>query len=342
MNTKIVVLTVFVCFVNLLFGQQKNTEDTFRVAFYNVENLFDTVDDPIKIDEAFTPDGSKKWTKERYDKKLEKLAQVIDALGKPGILGICEIENKAVLSDLAQTKAIRDVHYDVVHFESPDVRGIDVGLLFDTDVFSLKSSDFIRVDFPLWLEADGYTSRDILHVELTNKTNDIFHVFVNHWPSRRGGQAASEKRRLWVATHLRKAVNEVMMNTAGAKIIIIGDFNDEASNRSLSHALGTLPIADNTVLLPDLLYNPFLTLEKAGEGSYNYKGDWNMLDQVVFAGFDQTSNWKMTDYGILKEDWLLYKGEAPSKTYGGPNYYGGYSDHLPVFMDFGRKTHPKK
>lgn len=334
MRIKILLLTGFICFVNVLFGQQEDAKNTFRVAFYNVENLFDIVDDPNKKDEEFTPEGKKNWTKERYNEKLDKLAKVINALGKPSILGVCEVENKTVLQDLIKTKAILDVHYDVVHFESPDVRGIDVGLLFDRDVFSLESSSFIRVEFPLWLEADGYTSRDILHAKLKNKEQDFFHVFVNHWPSRRGGEAASEKRRLWVATHLRKAVNEVLNKTPGAKIIIMGDFNDEASNRSISNALGTIPFADSIAQLPDLLYNPFYVLEKAGGGSYNYRGDWNMLDQIIFSGFDQTSDWKMADYGILKEDWLLYKGNAPSRTYGGPNYYGGFSDHLPVFMDF--------
>lgn len=332
-------ILMFFCSLSLTaFGQKSSEQSTFRTAFYNLENLFDIEDNPEKKDEDFLPEGKKEWTQERYDKKMIDLEKVVEALGFPAILGVCEVENKRVLSDFILQDEMAKVHYDIVHFESPDMRGIDVGLLFDTDLFKLDSSSFIRVTFPEWLEPEGYTSRDILYAKLVNKEGEAFNVFVNHWPSRRGGAEASEKRRVWVASHLRRAVNRVFAEDLDAKIIIMGDFNDEASNNSIAHALGTLDVEESTFLLPGLLYNHFLSLETKGEGSYNYRGDWNMLDQIIIGGFN--SDWTSTDFGILKEDWMLYtndKGSSPSKTYGGPNYYGGYSDHLPVYMDFGKE-----
>ena len=327
--------------LNFVSCQTAEKVSTFRAAFYNVENLFDLVDDPIGIDEEFLPEGKKKWTQDRYEKKLTDLGKVINSLEYPGILGVCEVENRKVLSDLIAKDNIKDVHYEIVHGESPDMRGIDVGLLFDKDLFTLDSSSFIRVLFPKWLEPEGYTSRDIVYAKLSNKVSETFHVFVNHWPSRRGGQEASEKRRLWVASHLQRAVGRVLNNDNNANIIIMGDFNDEASNTSISQTLGAIGADENSLLLPGLLYNYFLSLEQADKGSYNYRGDWNMLDQIIIGGFDQTDAWNMNQFGIFKEDWLLYKGDkgdSPSKTYGGPNYYGGYSDHLPVYMDFEKKN----
>lgn len=318
---------------------QKEASTAFRVGFYNVENLFDTEDDPIGIDEEFLPTGKKEWTQERYSKKLNSLARVIEALKTPAILGLCEVEHAAVVEDLANTSQLKKVGYELVHYESPDMRGIDVALLYDSDLFKLLEKDYIRIDFPLWLEAEKYTSRDIVYAKLRNKAGELFHVFVNHWPSRRGGLELSEKRRLWVASHLKQALNAILLKDSGANIIVMGDLNDEPSSRSVANVLGAASLEErDSLMLPAVLYNPFASIEAADQGSYNYRGDWNMLDHIIISGFDQTDQWQMKNFGVLKEDWMLYvskKGAAsPNKTYGGPRYYGGFSDHLPVFVDF--------
>lgn len=329
-------------FMTFLFGQQHLTAqaDTgelyFRTAFYNVENLFDTTDEPLKLDDEFTPEGDKEWTIERYEKKINQISEVITALEFPAVIGLCEVENSSNLSDIAAHQSLENKGYTPVHFESPDVRGIDVGLLFQSSQFELKSKEFIRIDFPAWLEPDGYTSRDILHVVLTARDRSDFHFFVNHWPSRRGGMAESEHRRLWVASHLKRAVDEVLLDDSLAQVIIMGDFNDFPDNRSIANVLGALKL-NEVPQLPGLLYDPFLSLQLKGEGSYNYRGDWNMLDQIIYAGMVAPNPWRISAYGIFNESYLLYKGEKPNRTYGGNNYYGGYSDHLPVYLDLHRE-----
>lgn len=330
--------TIFLFSLLILFSLEVSAQsDAFRVGFYNVENLFDLKDDPEKLDDDFTPAGKQQWTQKRYATKLGQIAQVMNALDLPAVMGFCEIENTGVLEDVAKEKELSTAAYRAISYESPDLRGIDVGMLYDENRFVLLNSNPLRVEFPLWLEPEGYTSRDILHVELLHtSTQEVFHFFVNHWPSRRGGAEASEHRRLWVAAHLRRAVDKILSANPLEKIIIMGDFNDEPLNRSVSHGLGTLAITDQQQV-PSLLYNPFLAIDNSVAGSYNYRDEWNVLDQIMYAGLQVPSNWEMSGFGIFSADWLLYEGTKPNRTYGGPNYYGGYSDHLPVFLDVRRE-----
>lgn len=332
----------FSFFLGLLFAFSTLTiaaqADQFRVGFYNVENLFDLEDDPVKLDDDFTPTGKQQWTQERYNKKTSQIAQVMEGLGFPSVMGFCEIENTTVLKAIAAENRLKAHTYQAVSYDSPDVRGIDVGLLYDENDFELISSRPISVEFPLWLEPEGYTSRDILYVQLKRKEGEaVFHFFVNHWPSRRGGAEASEHRRLWVASHLRREVDVILAANPMEKIIIMGDFNDEPVNISVTSGLGTVKVGSGPQL-PGLLYNPFLAINNEEEGSYNYKGDWNVLDQIIYAGLQTPNEWEVTQFGIFKKDWLLYEGKSPNRTYGGPNYYGGYSDHLPVYLDVVRKV----
>lgn len=326
--------SLFLCFFLAIgsFSSLAQTEQ-FRVAFYNVENLFDLEDDPNTLDEDFTPEGKQQWTAVRYQTKLTQIAQVMEGLAFPAVMGFCEIENITVLEGIAAQDLLQGHTYKAINFDSPDVRGIDVGLLYNNEDFTLVSSRPVRVAFPLWMEPEGYTSRDILYVQLQYQADGaIFHFFVNHWPSRRGGAEASEHRRLWVAAHLRREVDLILAANPLEKIIIMGDFNDEPTNTSLTAGLGTLK-PGNGQQLPGLLYNPFATIDHEIEGSYNYKGAWNVLDQIIYAGLQIPNEWKIEEFGIFKKDWLLYEGKSPNRTYGGTNYYGGYSDHLPVYMD---------
>jgi predicted extracellular nuclease len=314
-----------------LYAQSPLT--SFRVAFYNVENLFDTRDNREKLDDDFTPAGRQAWTTARYQTKLDRIGEVVEALEYPALVGLAEIENDSVLAELVASERLAGQRYAHLSFDSPDLRGIDVGLLYRSDVFTLERDTFFRIDFPAWLEPEGYTSRDLLYARLdSGEAFGSFHCFVVHWPSRRGGEVESEHRRLWVAQRLRRLVDELLNFDQEAKVIIMGDFNDEPANRSVQSVLGAIESRDS-LFLPGILYNHMIPLDNAQEGTYNYRGNWNMLDQFVTHGLGYPAYWRVAKVGIFKPDWLLYKGDRPNRTYGGPNYYGGYSDHLPIFLD---------
>ncbi len=317
-------------------AQTNPTKTTYRFAFYNVENLFDTVDTSDKFDEDFTPTGKLKWTTERYQKKLYHISKVVQGMEFPSILGFCEVENEAVLKDLTQTDLLKNFGYQVVHHESPDRRGIDNGLIYKAKEFEVLASDHYQIDFPKEVVED-YTTRDILYVKGIFLGKDTLHIFVNHWPSRRGGLKASEPKRVFVASQLKEKTSAILQKNAQAKIVIMGDFNDETDNNSLMNTLGAK--TNSEVISPSNLYNCSAKLDQAGDGTYNYRGNWNMLDQFIVSGsmLNPSSNIQALPVHIYKADWLNYNdpkyGPKPSRTYGGPNYYGGYSDHYPIFMD---------
>ena len=303
-----------------------------EVVFYNVENLFDTVEDTTIWDDEFLPDSAKDWTTERYNKKLVDLAKVLTAISEddlPEVIGVCEVENRQVVEDLFKTDSLGKTKFKVIHEDSPDKRGIDVALAYNSEVLSELYHEKIRYSFAFEPET---TTRDILYAKLLSGT-DTLHFFVNHWPSRRGGQEASEPKRLMAATMLRTKMDSILLKDKDAKIIAMGDFNDYPNNKSMTEIMNCEPGANQR--LTNLTYK----FHESGLGTYNYRGEWGMLDQFIVSdgllfsaeGF-ATSDSSVT---IFKEDWLLYfpedgKEPSPSKTYGGPNYYGGYSDHLAI------------
>jgi len=310
--------------------------DNARVAFYNVENLFDLADDPIKKDEDFTPEGKQKWTAERYQKKLGQIHKVVKGIEYPDFLGLCEVENAQVLEDLTDLKEMKKQNYDFEHFNSPDMRGIDVALLYNKSNFKVIKSYPIPVAIPDSVAAD-YTTRDILYVKGTYKKDHILHLFVNHWPSRYGGVEESEPKRVVTAQRLRRSVDSLFQMSNQSKIIIMGDFNDETDNKSVSETLKAriiIPAKEPTVLK-----NLAAETDQQGKGSYNYRGNWNMLDQIIISSGIAKADSTITieNQKIFDADWLMFKdkkyGPRPNRTYGGPNYYGGFSDHLAVFAD---------
>ncbi|WP_282126230.1 endonuclease/exonuclease/phosphatase family protein [Marinifilum flexuosum] len=327
-------LLISVAFVIASCNQQ--TKD-YTVAFYNVENLFDTINHPEKWDDDFTPEGKLKFNGERYQDKLEKLAQVLssmDTLRLPSIIGLCEIENKKVIEDLCKQETLIEGNYGIAHSESPDKRGIDCALIYKKEDFKYLKHEAIYIQFP-W--EPNYKTRDILYVEGIIGT-DTVHIFVNHWPSRRGGLEKSEKNRVFVAEQLKSAVDGIQTKNPTAKIIIMGDFNDEPTNKSVSQTLnaGNNQNSSN----PSYLYNLVYNMDAKGEGTYNYRGNWNMLDNLIVSNSllnDKNGLHTSFDAGkIFKEEWICYKNKkgilVPSRTYGGLNYYGGYSDHFPVYF----------
>ncbi|MEM8523107.1 MAG: hypothetical protein AAGG68_00625 [Bacteroidota bacterium] len=308
---------------------------TPRIAFYNVENLFDTIDDPEKPDDDFTPEGRQQWSKARYFAKLLKIGKVIKGMEHPAFIGMCEVENQDVLEDLVRRPSLQNRAYGIVHHESPDYRGIDVALLYDKKQFKVQKSQTIRINFPADIVED-YTTRDILMVEGTFQKNQSLYFFVNHWPSRRGGLKESEPKRTYVAQQLREAVDSLFSINPNAQIIIMGDFNDETDNKSIAETLNAQ--TDDSSIASQMLYNCFAKFDQAKQGSYNFRGNMNMLDQIIVSStLMQDGNLSVSNPTIFKQDWMIYKGkrygDAPNRTFGGPNYYGGTSDHFPVYVD---------
>ncbi|MDR1737572.1 MAG: endonuclease [Candidatus Symbiothrix sp.] len=316
-----------------LCGLNLSAQDIFRVMFYNVENLFHPSDESGKDDEEFTPEGLRRWNNYRYYRKLNNIAKVITAVGEwetPALVGLCEIENEQTIEDLTAHSLLRQRQYRYVLTESPDARGIDVALLYQRDRFRLIAQESIRIKFP---KNPQKRTRDLLHVSGQVISGDTVDVFVCHFPSRRGGQAASEPDRLQVAKTLRAATDSLLRIRSHANIVMMGDFNDEPTDRSMLQLT-----ADRK------FYNLFAPIAAtAASGSYRFQGEWNFIDQIFVSSrlLDRQNNFHVIaeTAQIFQADFLLtndasYGGKRPFKTFNGVRYEGGYSDHLPVFVDF--------
>jgi endonuclease/exonuclease/phosphatase family metal-dependent hydrolase len=328
-------------------SQNKKVEPNSRITamkkmtvmFYNVENLFDTYDDPETQDEDFTPTGKLRWDEKKYKTKLEHTAQVIDSvggLGFPSIIGFAEIENKKVLDDLIKKTNLKKGAYAIVHRESPDKRGIDVALFYDKKLFKEIATENLSVyDKNL----GDYFTRDILYVDLLFNNEEHLHVFVNHWPSRRDGKNVTESKRLYAGEMLRKRINEIMAKDNSAKIITMGDFNDSPEDLSLVQNLQAknLPV-DNTDL-----FNPFVKIEKEGLGSVFFEGAYNAFDQIMLSRSLLLESQKGLSYELnsaktFRGGFVTFKDPKtgllrPNRTYSGEKYHGGYSDHLAVSIE---------
>ena len=290
----------------------------------NCENLFDTRHDSLKNDLEFLPDGSYRWTPYRYWAKLNHLGQEIVALSNPipDFVAMCEVENDSVMFDLTRRSLLRNAGYEYVMTSSPDERGIDVALLYQPASFALLHSHSIRIK-PL---PDTRPTRDILYASGLIITGDTLHVFVVHAPSRRGGEQASRPYRLHVASQLAEAVDSVYAISRDAKIIIAGDFNDYADSPVLQY----------------LYEHHLINISSDAQGShgakatYRWHGEWRSLDQILcspsLAARKQSS--VIGDLPFLLEDDEKYGGKKPYRTYLGPRYLGGYSDHLPLVVQF--------
>ena len=331
-------------FTLLSFSVFAQKNDTLFVAFWNLENFFDTVDDPNKNDEEFLPTGDKEWTKERLDIKENHHAKVIRSMNNgegPDLLGVCEVEHQSVLDSMI-SKYLNDKNYKVAYLESPDNRGIDNGLIYDSNKFKVLSviGDTVHL-------SDDWPTRLILNVNLLMNNDDTLIVYVNHWPSRRGGEEKSEPNRVSAAETLRKSVDKDFENNPEAKIIIIGDFNDEPGNNSILYTLNANPVFCDSLPLGEefnslsQLFNVSYKAYNDGLGTYKYRDDWNLLDQIMVSGDLLKGNdikYVCNSYEVYKPNTMVthsgnYKG-APFPTYGGKRYLGGYSDHYPATAKF--------
>jgi predicted extracellular nuclease len=310
------------------------TGDSLKIAFYNVENLFDIYDDPITQDSEYLPTSQLKWTQERYDKKLQNIAKVIEGMGFPSILGMSEIENRKVLEDLVNQPIIKANNYNIAHFESPDERGIDVAMIYKKSDFDVKNMQYHRIKFV----GDNDKTRDILEVSGILRGAPLT-VFVNHWPSKSGGAAESEPKRVFVAEKLKKSVDSLFQKNKNSQVVIMGDLNDEPDNISLTKGLGAIEWDGSNALTTNGLYNLASAIKKAGLGSYYYKKHWETIDQIIVSGhfLSQNSTLVTDKQQIFNADFLTYLDKstgtkAPNRTYTGPIYRGGFSDHFPIFI----------
>ncbi|MCB9071025.1 MAG: endonuclease [Prevotellaceae bacterium] len=330
-------LLFLVCFCGgYIFAQQPSA---IRIMCYNVENLFDTKDDSLTNDSEYLPGGMRGWSYKRYEQKLTHIAQVVSSIGgwtPPAMIGLCEIENDNCLKTLVKYSQLKSLNYQYVHYESPDARGVDVGLLYQPHLFKPIASKPIHVALKT-----GRTTRDILYVCGKLPNGDTAHVFVNHFPSRLGGELESEPNRFTAASVLRTQVDSILRIDSAALVLIMGDFNDYPNNRSINNVLAAQSLNQKT-LMNNQLYNLTYELHQRGDiGSYKHDGQWGMLDQFIVSGSwltrAQKSYIDANSVTVFAPEWLLEEakplGKQPARTYVGMKFHGGYSDHLPIFLD---------
>jgi predicted extracellular nuclease len=308
----------------------ENKKVSFDIMSYNVENLFDTIDDPNKADEDFTPSGKLQWNTAKYFEHLNHTVDAITNKGTnfPAVVGLIEVENGSVLKDLISTSYLKDKGYNFVWYEGPDERGIDVAMIYDSKRVTIVGSRPV----PVVLESvSDPNTRDILKVSVKVGSED-YHLFVNHWPSRRGGQDESEMHRIKAASVLRKEVDQILSLNAKANIVCMGDFNDFPSNKSVHDVLQAGVSNEHSVL-----FNMMSDFEALKKGTHFYKGEWSPLDQfVVSYGMFDNKCISTNSFEVVSYDFIMYTSKdgvkSPARVYVGDSYKGGYSDHLPILM----------
>lgn len=307
----------------------------FSLMWYNTENFYDTVDDPNTMDDDFTPNGSMHWTQDKFDDKLGKITSIIRHIVEPlvpDIIGLAEIENKTVMMAIVDKLSEEGMsHYSFIHYDSPDERGIDIGVIYNTRTLRILESRPIRVQLP----GIEDRTRDIVYIQAKTTNDEILYFFFAHFPSRREGTERSERRRFFVASELHNVIYNILNINPQANIIVSGDFNDTPDDLSIYQVLGAQK--EFTDLDNLKLYNLLYPRHKRGIGSTYYKG-WLLFDQIIVSG------------GLLKSEKIACKPEmadvfnppylihfnkqgipSPERTYG-KKYVGGYSDHLPIYL----------
>ncbi len=337
------IFILFICFLpvcRFAQAQKQYNVPRFRVVFYNVENLFDIYDDTLKLDDEFTPEAMRHWDNRRFYKKLNNVYKVLINIGEwepPAVIGLCEMENRFVLNKLVYETPLKKFGYKIIHEESPDKRGIDVAMLYRPDLFEPVNYEVIPVRFPF---DTASRTRDILYVKGL-VYSDTIHFFVNHWPSKYGGLMGTEPKRAFVASLLKSKTDSLFQISDSAKILIMGDFNDAPESESISLFLK----AESGTSQPEVnkLYDLMKGLYKKEKiGTHKYQGRWEVLDQFIVSGsmLNKSPGVAISPNGahIYHPDYLLeedekYTGKKPFRSFTGMKYNGGFSDHLPVYVD---------
>lgn len=330
------VCLVIALFSNYSFAQQKS--ENFSILFYNVENLFDTHDDPETEDDSFTPGGELHWTSKRLNAKLLNISKVIlssSGWSAPDLIVFAEVENKVVLEKLLKNTPLKSIPYKIIHKESPDHRGIDVSMIYNSESFSPINYNY----YPLIVNDTPLNSREILYVSGVVNGTDTVHVFGNHWPSRYSGLLETKSLRKAAAALLRSKIDELYNKYYSPKIVVVGDFNDNPEDASLSEVLiaGKVeqPISENE------LYNLFYNLKRNNSGTLKYQSQWFVFDQIIVSGsllstksgvYTNPENASIISLPYMLEEDQKFGGLKPFRTYYGFSYNGGFSDHLPILL----------
>jgi len=315
----------------------KRPDTVLRVMFYNVENLFDPREDSITSDEEYQPTGMRGWTNGRLKQKQINISKVVLAIGgwePPDLIGFCEVENFSVLYGLTNYTALKNFGYKIIHYDSPDPRGIDVALLYRPDKFRVLFSKPIRIHFPF---DSASRTRDILFVRGIACKRDTINVFVNHWPSKFGGAMATIPKRNYVASVMRYKADSLLEVNPNSNILIMGDLNESPMEAGVSTVLRAK--MDSVNLEPDDLYD---MLAGAGvswkRGTIKFHETWDAIDHMIVSrpmlSHTTPHGMHIFDAPFLLQDDEAWFGKKPFRTYYGSKYIGGFSDHLPVYMDF--------
>lgn len=311
------------------------SQSGMRVMFYNVENFFDCEDDSLKKDEEFLPEGIRGWTPARFYEKTGKIAKVIASAGGengfPSLVGLAEVENDNCLKRLTKYSPLKNAGYSYVHYESPDIRGVDVCLLYNPYVFKILSGRPYGISFK---EAPERKTRDLLYVCGRYYTGDTIHIIICHFPSMLEGEKETEPYRCTVALAVKNITDSVFCIDSNANIIVMGDFNEDPEGKALCRVLNAK--SRDEITAGDRLCNLMKSFPaNSGKGSHKNKTEWSMLDQIIVS---RNLISKVTNVSIFSPEYLLvpdrrWLGMKPFRTFHGMRYQGGFSDHLPVFMD---------
>jgi len=322
-------MCVIIFFALFLLPPKKACAQDFRIVFWNLENFFDTRDDPLTSDDEFTPMGEKHWSRKKFNEKRNGLAKAILLMANgelPSLIGVAEAENRYVLRQLTEATALSPAGYGIIHKDSPDSRGIDVALLYRKDRFSPLKTDFINVRLP----DTSMKTRLILYTKGVLDKLDTIHVFVNHWPSKYGSGTLSDSRREAAAGSLRRYCDSLILMNSKANIMLMGDFNDSPERSAASAFAGFTNLAEN--------------LQKRirrGKGSIRFMGEWELIDHFLVSSnlmdtlepiFCLPESMEIFSHTYLLENDRQYLGLTPKRTFKGPRYNGGLSDHLPIMM----------
>lgn len=321
----------------------------YKIVFYNFENLFDTINDPDTYDEEFTPEGAKGWNSIKYNKKVGNLERVLFDIAAqdrdfPIVIGVSEIENRNVMEDVIAQPKLASANYRIVHFDSPDARGVDVGFYYRPDRFRLEGSAPIPFRMP---ELPNFRTRDFVTMWGTIDDEPFFFL-VSHWPSRLGGKEASDPKRISAARQIRAIVDSVQQAVPAAKVVVMGDLNDDATDASVVEGLSAKGRVKD--LTPGDMFNPFIALLKAGYGTLAYRDAWNLFDNIIVSGnlvdapagtlrLLKAGSSKFYG-GIFSRPYMIqregqYMG-YPLRTFVGNNFQNGFSDHFPVYIYIGK------
>ena len=343
MKKNLLMLCIALFSVATLYAQEK----PYSVVFYNLENLFDIYDDPETHDEEFTPSGVKQWNEIKYQKKLANMERVLFDIAKiqkdyPIVIGVSEIENRTVLEDLISQPNLKGANYRICHYDSPDARGVDVAFLYRSDVFKLEGSDNIMLKVE---ELPNFRTRDLV-VMWGTIDGEPFYFLVSHWPSRLGGKEASQFKRDACARQIRQIKDSLLRENPATKVVVMGDFNDDATDASIVKTMGAKGKVKE--LVEGDFFNPYNAMLRAGLGTLAYQDAWNLFDNICVT--ENLVNAKSGELKLIKGNkyygniftrpYMLqqegqYKG-YPLRTFVTNNFQNGFSDHFPVYIYIGK------